>query len=320
MAKANSRARVHRRAYMDYVGVKLRDAEGRLTGELRIVGLFASSAYTQPLVAIPYLRAKAATVTERLGFAPGSHSGKALAVALETYSRDEMFQIEVDLLERFVGVVTELGERPRIRVLPRVDRFDRFVSVLVFVPRERYDARLRDEIGVLLATRYDGHVSAYYPNFPEGTLATIHFIIGRTGGPTPEPDVDALEAEIAAIARDWSLAFERAAARTGRIGEFTALAPAFPAATATRWTRRKRWRTPPASWSCARRARSASTSTPARATRRARCASRSSTSRRRCPCRAGCRSSRTWASRRSPSRRTRSCAPTAPMSGSTTWS
>ncbi|RIY02804.1 NAD-glutamate dehydrogenase [Aureimonas flava] len=228
VAKANTRSRVHRRSYMDYVGIKLRDAAGRLSGELRVVGLFASSAYTQPLAAIPYLRAKAATVTERFGLPPGSHSGKALAVALETYSRDEMFQIEVDLLERFAGIVTELGERPRIRVLPRIDRFDRFVSVLVFVPRERYDARLRDEIGLLLATRYDGHVSAYYPNFPEGALATIHFIIGRTGGPTPEPDEALLEAEIAAIARDWSLAFERAAARAGRIAELTALAPGLP--------------------------------------------------------------------------------------------
>ncbi|WP_061937800.1 NAD-glutamate dehydrogenase [Aureimonas sp. AU22] len=228
VAKANTRSRVHRRGYMDYVGVKLRGADGGLTGELRVVGLFASGAYTRPLATIPYLRRKAATVIERFGFAPGSHSGKALAVALETYSRDEMFQIDVDLVERFVGIVTELGERPRIRVLPRIDRFDRFVSVLVFVPRERYDARLRDEIGVLLATRYDGHVSAYYPNFPEGALATIHFIIGRAGGPTPEPDQAELEAEIAAIARDWSLAFERAAARTGRIGELTSLAPGLP--------------------------------------------------------------------------------------------
>ncbi|WP_182087242.1 NAD-glutamate dehydrogenase [Aureimonas sp. ME7] len=228
VAKANARSRVHRRTYMDYVGIKLRDAQGALVGELRVVGLFAASAYTRPLATIPYLRRKAAVVTERFGFAPRSHSGKALAVALETYSRDEMFQIDVDLLERFAGIVTELGERPRIRVLPRIDRFDRFVSVLVFVPRERYDARLRDEIGVLLAERYDGHVSAYYPNFPEGALATIHFIIGRTGGPTPDPDTGELEAEITGIARDWSLGFERAAARTGQLGALMALGSGLP--------------------------------------------------------------------------------------------
>ncbi|WP_062209526.1 NAD-glutamate dehydrogenase [Aureimonas sp. AU12] len=229
VAKANARSRVHRRVYMDYVGIKLRDTAGALVGELRVVGLFSSGAYTRPVLSIPYLRQKAETVIRRFGFSPQSHSGKALAVALETYSRDEMFQIDVDLLERFAGIVTELGERPRIRVLPRIDRFDRFVSVLVFVPRDRYDARLRDEIGQLLAERYEGRVSAYYPAFPEGPLATIHFIIGRSGGATPEPDPAELEAAIGDLARDWTIAFERAIAGTGRHADLLALAPGLPA-------------------------------------------------------------------------------------------
>ncbi|WP_062015348.1 NAD-glutamate dehydrogenase [Aureimonas sp. AU4] len=228
VAKANSRSRVHRRVYMDYVGVKHRDEAGRLVGETRIVGLFTSSAYTRPLASIPYLRRKAESVRERFGFPPRSHADKALTVALETYSRDEMFQIDLDLLERYVGVVVELGERPRVRVLPRVDRFDRFVSVLVFVPRESYDARMRDEIGRLLAERYDGHVSAYYPAFPEGSLATIHFIIGRRGGATPQPDVAAIEAEVARIARDWGQAFEAAIGGTGSHSEMLAMGAGFP--------------------------------------------------------------------------------------------
>jgi glutamate dehydrogenase len=84
VAKANARSRVHRRVYMDYVGIKLRDAAGGLVGELRVVGLFSSAAYTRPVLSIPYLRQKAETVIARFGFAPRSHSGKALAVALDT--------------------------------------------------------------------------------------------------------------------------------------------------------------------------------------------------------------------------------------------
>ncbi|WP_019994710.1 NAD-glutamate dehydrogenase [Aureimonas ureilytica] len=228
VAKANARSRVHRRVYMDYVGIKRRDAEGRLVGETRVVGLFASSAYTSSVLSIPLLRRKAETVIERFAFSPRSHSAKALSVALDTYSRDEMFQIDTDLLEQFIGVITELGERPRIRVLPRIDRFDRFASVLVFVPRERYDARLRDEIGLLLAERYDGHVSAWYPAFPEGSLASIHFIIGRRGGVTPQPDPAGLEEAIADLARDWMFGFERSSAAAGHYGELMALAPGLP--------------------------------------------------------------------------------------------
>ncbi len=230
VAKANTRSRVHRRVYMDYVGVKDFDASGRLVGEMRIVGLFASTAYNQPIMSVPYLRQKAQTVVSRFGLSPQSHSAKALVNALETYSRDEIFQIDVDLLESFIGTILELGERPRVRILARFDPFDRFVSILVFVPRERYDQRLREATGRLLAEAFDGHVSAYYPSFPEGPLARVHFIIGRRGGATPRPDIAALEARVADMARSWADAFEKALAATGGAQALLDLGRALPGA------------------------------------------------------------------------------------------
>lgn len=230
VAKANTRSRVHRRVYMDYVGVKDFDASGRLVGETRIVGLFASTAYNQPILSVPYLRQKAQTVISRFGLSPQSHSAKALLNALETYSRDEVFQIDVDLLESFIGTILELGERPRVRILARFDPFDRFVSVLVFVPRERYDQRLREATGRLLAEAFDGHVSAYYPSFPEGPLARVHFIIGRRGGATPRPDIAALEARVADMARSWLDGFEKALAASGGTRALLDLGRALPGA------------------------------------------------------------------------------------------
>ena len=228
VTKANARTDVHRRAYMDYVGVKRYDEAGQLAGETRFVGLFTSTAYTRSILSIPYLRLKAETVIARSGFRPDSHSGKALLNALESYPRDEVFQIDVDTLERFAGTVVELGERPRVRILTRVDRFDRFASVLVFVPRERYDSRLRERIGALLAEAYDGHVSAFYPAFPEGPLARVHFIIGRGDTPTPSPDIEALEAEIGRMARNWSDTFEVELAKGGRFQDLSGYAAGLP--------------------------------------------------------------------------------------------
>ncbi|MBO0662127.1 NAD-glutamate dehydrogenase [Jiella sp. MQZ9-1] len=215
VTKANARSRVHRRAYMDYIGVKLYDTEGQLTGELRIIGLFTSTAYTRSILTIPYVRLKAQTVIAHSGFHPQSHSGKALLNALESYPRDEVFQIDVERLERYAAIVVELGERPRVRVLPRVDKFDRFASIIVYVPRDRYDSRLRERIGHLLADAYDGHVSAYYPAFPEGLLARVHIIIGRAGDPTPEVDVERLEARIAEMAKNWEDEFIAALGHAG---------------------------------------------------------------------------------------------------------
>jgi glutamate dehydrogenase len=202
-AKSAVRSRVHRRVYMDYIGVKRFHADGRLVGEMRIIGLFTSTAYTRSIRTIPYLRRKVDAVVKRAGFDPEGHSGKALVNVLENYSRDELFQIDEDTLYTFSLAILQLDERPRVRVLPRRDRFDRFVSVFVFVPRDGYDSDARKAIGDYLAEVYKGHVSAFYPFFPEGPLVRVHFIIGRRDDVTPNPDRATLEEAIGAIVRTW---------------------------------------------------------------------------------------------------------------------
>jgi glutamate dehydrogenase len=205
IAKANVHARVHRRVYLDYVGIKRFDAAGNLVGEHRIIGLFTSTAYTRAAHGIPYLRRKIAAVEERAGFDPASHSGKAIANVLEHYPRDELFQIDEDTLYRFALAILQLDERPRVRVLARRDRFDRFVSVLVFVPRERYDSHIRMKIGAYLANAFIGRVSAFYPYFPdEGSLVRVHFIIGRSSEHAPDVDRAMLEREVQSIIRTWA--------------------------------------------------------------------------------------------------------------------
>jgi glutamate dehydrogenase len=204
VTKATTRSRVHRRVYLDYVGVKRFDDSGKLVGERRFCGLFTSTAYTRPARTIPYLRRKIDGVIRRAGFDPASHSGKALVNVLETYPRDELFQVDEDTLYQVALIILQLDERPRVRVLPRRDRFDRFVSVLVYVPRDRYDSHIRAKIGDYLAAAFNGRVSAYYPFFTEGPLVRVYFIIGRATGDRPDPDRASLDREVEAIVRDWT--------------------------------------------------------------------------------------------------------------------
>jgi glutamate dehydrogenase len=202
--KANVKSRVHRRVYLDYIGVKILDERGQLLGELRVVGLFTSTAYTSSVRAVPYLRHKVARVVERAGFDAASHSGKALINVLENYPRDELFQVDLNTLYGFAMDVLALTERPRLRALARVDRFDRFVSVMVYVPKDRYDTTVRMRIGDFLAKTYEGRLSAAYPAYPEGPLARTHYIIGRTEAGTPVIERAALEAGIGEIVRTWA--------------------------------------------------------------------------------------------------------------------
>src|SRR5216684_4229845 len=195
--KANVSSRVHRRIRMDYVGIKLYTPDGRLEGELRLVGLFTSGAYTRSARQIPYVRHKVAQVLQRAGFDPDSHSGKAVQHILEEYPRDELFQVDAETLYNFVMEILMLYERPRVRALARADKFDRFVSILVFIPREKYDTDVRTRVAAFLAQVYKGTLAASYISFPEGSLVRVHYIIGRYEGDTPVIERATLEAALA---------------------------------------------------------------------------------------------------------------------------
>ena len=213
VAKANARSRVHRRAYMDYVGVKRYGADGKATGETRFVGLFTSDAYDQLAIETPLIRRKVANVLSRADKAPGSHNEKRLRNILENYPRDELFQIgEDELLSIALGIL-HLYDRPRIRLFTRQDPFDRFVSVLCFVPREKFDSSVRERIGQIVARAWGGRISAWYPQLSDAPLVRVHFIIGVTPGDHPVPDAAQLEHDVAEAGRGWIERFEAALRR-----------------------------------------------------------------------------------------------------------
>ncbi|MBI5939510.1 MAG: NAD-glutamate dehydrogenase, partial [Caulobacterales bacterium] len=210
VAKSNLRSQVHRRAYMDYIGVKRYGADGKPSGEVRFVGLFTAEAYDAPARDVPLLRRKVANVAERAGVSAGGHNDKRLRNILETWPRDELFQTpEDELLVLALGVM-HLYDRPRVRLFARRDPFDRFISILLFVPRERYDSGVRERAGRILAEAFRGRVSAYYPSFSDAPLARVHYILGVDPGQVVEPDLGQVEADLAEAARTWDDRFEAA--------------------------------------------------------------------------------------------------------------
>ncbi len=229
VAKANARSRVHRRAYMDYIGVKRFGPDGRPSGETRFVGLFTAEAYDRVASQVPLIRRKVERALERAGKAGSGHSHKRLKNILENYPRDELFQVTEDELLSIALGILHLYDRPRIRLFTRNDPFDRFVSILAFIPRERFHASLREQIGRILARAWGGRLSAWYPQLSDAPLVRIHYIIGVTPGDHPVPDAQALEAEVTEAGRGWPERFE-AALRAAGVDD-VAVGPL-----STRWT------------------------------------------------------------------------------------
>ena len=217
ITKSISRSFVHRRTHMDYIGVKIFTPSGEFAGEHRFVGLFTSSAYSLSPRAIPLLRQKVAAVMARAGLSPTSHDGKALAHILDTFPRDELFQISQDeLFETAIGIL-QLGGRPKVKLFLRYDRFDRFVSALLFAPRDHITQDVGERIHVILARAMGGRTSASTPAIDDSALVRIHYIIGRNEGPRPRVDVRALEREIETAIKTWDdLFLDALCARHGR--------------------------------------------------------------------------------------------------------
>ena len=204
ITKANARSTVHRPVYLDYIGVKRFDPKGKVVGEHRFLGLFTSAAYNRNPRQIPLLRHKVAEVIARANLPPTGHSGKALANILETYPRDELLQTDEDELFRVAQEILHLQERQKIRLFLRRDPFARFVSCLVYVPRERYDTELRRRFQGILQNALGGTEVEFQAQVSESMLARIQFIVRTPEGIPADVDPAEIEASLAEAARSWT--------------------------------------------------------------------------------------------------------------------
>ena len=210
------------------------DGGGRVVGERRFVGLFTSGVYDDSVRHIPLLRRKVEAVLAAAGFVPGSHDARALVHTLETLPRDELFQIaDGELYDLALGVL-HLQERQRLALFVRRDPFDRFVSCLVYVPRDRYSTELRERMKEILAESFAGEVRAFDVGVGDSPLARTQFVIRAGPGGLPAYDVKAIEARLAEAAQSWDDRLRQALVE--RCGEerglelFRRYQAAFPAA------------------------------------------------------------------------------------------
>ncbi len=203
VTKSNTRSTVHRGGYIDRFSIKRFDASRRVCGEHRLIGLLASTAYSTSVRQIPFLRRKANAVIERAGLMPRSHAAKALLTILERYPRDELFQIESDELYVHAMGILRLGERLRTRLFVRCDPFARFVSCLIYVPREHYNTDQRQRMQAVLMEAFNGSSSEFDVQFSDSALARILIIVRTHDSKIPPFDAKELEQRLARAARRW---------------------------------------------------------------------------------------------------------------------
>ncbi|HXD38039.1 MAG TPA: NAD-glutamate dehydrogenase domain-containing protein, partial [Rhodanobacter sp.] len=203
LTKTNARSHVHRPGYMDYVGVLRFGPDGRAVAEQRFLGLFTSSAYMARPQDVPLVRHKVEAVLVRSGLKRDSYSGKSLRHILETLPREELLQgTEDELFNTAMGIL-ELRQRARTRLFLRRDRYGRFFTCMVFVPRDRFNTSVRERIEAMLGMALHAVQSDSAVEMGESALARLTIVMRPKIGDQPAYDLAELEHGVAAIVRNW---------------------------------------------------------------------------------------------------------------------
>ncbi|HEY2602182.1 MAG TPA: NAD-glutamate dehydrogenase [Thermoleophilaceae bacterium] len=204
LTKANRRSTIHRAAYLDYVGVKRFNDDGQVIGERRFLGLYTTTAYRQNPSQVPILRRKVEAILEKADFPPDSHNEKALMEILETHPRDELFQTPIGELFEIVMGILHLGERQRLRLFIRRDMFGRFLSCLVFVPRDRFNTENRRRIESILRNTFQAETIDYTTRVSESVLVRLHYLVYTEPALARDFDAREIELHLTAATRSWA--------------------------------------------------------------------------------------------------------------------
>ena len=204
ITKANSRSTVHRPTYLDYIGIRMFDDDGKVIGERRFLGMLTSTAYAESVLRLPIAADKVREVLERSGFTTQSHTGKDLLNVLEAFPRDELLQTDVDTLAEVASEVLYLQERRRSKLFLRTDEFGRFVSALVYIPKDRYNTAVRLAMEQVLRSAYDAETVDYTTRVGDSPLAQVHFVVRvHRDTAVPEVDLEQIQERLVQATRTW---------------------------------------------------------------------------------------------------------------------
>jgi glutamate dehydrogenase len=204
LTRASARSTVHEPVHPLYVGVRVFGRDGRVVGEHRFLGVLTVAARSTDVTRIPVVSRRVREVIRQTELPVESWSGQRMLEVLQTYPRAELLCTDrASLLETVTGVLA-LAERRKVRLFLRRDRWGRYFSAMVYLPRDRYTTATRLRMQQLLLERLEGTDIEYTARVTEDQLALLHVTV-HTGQREPvRPDVPALTAELAEAALTWN--------------------------------------------------------------------------------------------------------------------
>ncbi|MGO3282595.1 MAG: NAD-glutamate dehydrogenase [Psychrobacter sp.] len=203
LSKSSHVSPVHRSVYMDFLGIHKFDDNGELVGEYRFVGLLTSQAYQLTVQQIPLLREKANKIMKMANLPRDGHAYHKMMHVINTLPRDDLFQASVEELYPIVSGISHLQDKKSLRLFSRIDHYQRFVSCLVYIPRDKFNTEMRLKVQDALKDAFGGTSSGFTTEFNESAHARVHVHVRTVPGEVKDVDTAALESKLSALMQSW---------------------------------------------------------------------------------------------------------------------
>ncbi len=209
-AKTNTRATVHSARYTDVIIIKRFNKKGEIIGEKRVIGLYTSRAYHCNLQTIPVIRRKISDVMQLAALPPRGHAIKTWLHIMETLPRDDIFQAsKEELFELGLGIF-QLQDRQRTRLFLHKDAYGRFISCLLYMPRDNVYTELLLRIQEELRRDFSAEEISFTTLFAESQLARIHYFMKIDSKNPSQYDFNAIETKLIEMSRSWKDSLQQA--------------------------------------------------------------------------------------------------------------
>ncbi len=188
-----------------YLAITAVDADGRVAGEHRFLGTLTVPALYESVLDIPVVERRVRHAIHRAGFPLESYSGQQMLEVISGLPREELFSAgEQRLHDTAVGVLAVAGGNS-VRLFLRPDPYRRFLSCLVYLPRDRYTTSSRLAMADVLTQRLGGRSVDHTARVSESRLALVHFTVHTHSDAAGFGDVDvaALQDELTEAVRTW---------------------------------------------------------------------------------------------------------------------
>lgn len=207
--KTNQRSPIHRPSRVDSIEIMDWGTSGKINGVYQVVGVFKKEIFSTQAFEVPYLRKKVTAVFDQFNLNPNWYDGKSLLSIIDSIPRDEMFYHTTEQLFNICDTVLELRDHAGLSVFLRPDDYGRYLTVMVFMTRERYSFALKEKLGQLIAQYFGANIGSSVAQIGDLPFARVIYVVEFTEPTRINVNADELQSILAEASLGWYEHLER---------------------------------------------------------------------------------------------------------------